>query len=139
MTIAIPEEEGEIAEHLGKTKTIHFFEIEDGKILKDEIVPCTGQGHEYMLALLSEKKAGVLICGNLGKPAIDGLLERKVDLYPALMGDVNEAVYEYLDGSLPKVPIEHLLGGHCCHHHHEEEDCHCHCGCHEGDDCCHED
>ena len=124
MIIAIPEEEGEIAEHLGKAKTIHFFEIEDGKILKDEIVPCTGQGHEYMLALLSEKKAGVLICGNLGT---------------ALMGDVNEAVYEYLDGSLPKVPLEHLLGGHCCHHHHEEEGCHCHCGCHEEDDCCHED
>ena len=56
-----------------------------------------------------------------------------------LVTDGQVPVYEYLDGSLPKVPLEHLLGGHCCHHHHEEEGCHCHCGCHEGDDCCHED
>lgn len=131
--IAIAEDDGEIAEHLGKAKTMHFFDIEEGKILKDEKVPCTGEGHEYILSLLDRQKAEVLICGNLGKPAIDGLLERGIDIYPALVGDVQEGAIEYADGSLPKVSVEYLLHLHCCHHH-EEGDCCCHDGC--DDSCC---
>lgn len=133
MILAVAEEDGEIAEHLGKAKTIRLFDIEDGKIVREESVPCLGEGHTYMLRLLKERNVGALVCGNLGKPAIEGLLEAKVDIYPALMGDVKEAAYEYLDGSLPKVPVEHLLSGHCCHHHPEEEGCGCCChgGCEE--------
>ena len=138
--IAIAEDAGEIAEHLGKAPAIHFFDLEDGKIVGDELVECSGQGHEYMLSLLDEKKADVLVCGNLGKPAIDGLLARKVTIYPALMGDVKEAVYEYLDGSLPQVPVQHLVNGHSCCHHHAEEEESCHCCCQDADGCgCHEE
>ncbi len=132
--VAIAEDDGEIAEHLGHCKAIHFYRTENGKILDEEKVICTGQGHEYMLALLVERKAQVLVCNSIGKPAVEGLEKRNVEIFPALVGDVREAILEYLDGSLPKVPVEHLFHS-CCHHGQgEEEGCHCHC-CHDEGHC----
>ena len=54
MILAIAEDNKMIADHLGHCKGIHFYEIEEGKIVKDELIPCTGEGHEYMLSLLKE-------------------------------------------------------------------------------------
>lgn len=125
ITVAIAEDDGEIAQHLGKSKAIHLYQVEDGKILKESILPCTEKGHEYMLALLKENKVQVLICNGLGKPVVEVLEKDKVALYPALVGDVHEAILEYLDGSLPKVSTERLFHS-CC----QEGGCHCHC-CHE--------
>lgn len=127
MILAIAEDEKMIADHLGHCKSIHFFEISERKVVKDEIVPCTGEGHEYMLRLLKEHKANALVCGRLGKPAIEALLRDGVEIFPALMGDVQEAAKEYLEGTLPQVPVEHLM--HACDHHGHEEG---HCCCHHG-------
>lgn len=126
MVLAIAEDNKMIADHLGHCKGIHFYEIEEGKIVKDELIPCTGEGHEYMLSLLKEHKTNVLVCGKLGKPAIEALQKEKVEIFPILMGEVEEAAQEYLEGTLPQVPVEHLL--HACDHHNGEGHCCCHHG-----------
>lgn len=126
MILAIAEENEEIADHLGRAPFLHFYRIEEGKIVEDEKVACLEEGHEEKLRLIREHHAQALVCGRIGKKAIEELQKDKVEIYPALMGDVEEAALEYSDHSLPQVPIEHLL--HACSHHGAEEG-HC-CCCH---------
>ena len=47
MRIAVTYENGEIFQHFGHTAQFKFYDIEEGKIVKEQVVDTNGQGHVH--------------------------------------------------------------------------------------------
>ena len=56
MRIAVTYENGEIFQHFGHTAQFKFYDIEDGKIVKEQVVDTNGQGHGALAGFLAGEK-----------------------------------------------------------------------------------
>jgi predicted DNA-binding protein (UPF0251 family)/predicted Fe-Mo cluster-binding NifX family protein len=132
MRIAVTYDNGEIFQHFGHTEKFKVYDVEDGKIVSEEIVDTNGQGHGALAGFLMGGKVDTLICGGIGGGAQAALREAGIKLYGGVSGNADEAVKAFLDGALdynPDVKCNHHGEGHKCGDHHEEEH---HCGGHCG-------
>lgn len=133
MRIAVTYENGEIFQHFGRTEQFKVYDVEDGKIVKSEIVGTNGSGHGALAGILSAIKADVLICGGIGGGAQMALADCGIELYGGVSGNADEAVGAFLAGDLNFQPDVH-----CDHHEHGDEAHSCgdhgcghgHCGNH---------
>ena len=115
--------------HFGSATLFTVYTIENGKLVEKKEVTNAGTGHTSTVATLVKEGVNVLLCGGIGGPAMQGLLQEGILVIPGVQGDVDIAVSSYLDGSLmaSNTPT-------CSHHEQEDgEEEGCHCGCH----CCH--
>ncbi len=132
MRIAVTYDNGEIFQHFGHTEKFKVYDVEDGKIVNEEIVDTNGQGHGALAGFLLGGKVDVLICGGIGGGAQIALGEAGIKLYGGVSGDADAAVKAFLDGALdydPDVRCNHHGEGHTCGDHHDEGH---HCGGHCG-------
>ena len=129
---------GAVFQHFGHTEEFKIYDIEDGQILKSEIVDTQGQGHGALADFLSSAKVDALICGGIGGGAQQALKNAAIELYGGVRGMADDAVEALLDGKL--VPIEnptcaghdHGHGeGHSCGNHGEGHSCGNHGNGHE--------
>ena len=132
MRIAVTYENGQVFQHFGHTEEFKIYEIEDGKVIRTEIIGSNGGGHSALAALLDERKIDVLICGGIGGGAQAALAERGIELCAGADGNADQAVEAYLRGELVNT-------GANCNHHGEGHSCHDHgCGEHDcGNGDCH--
>lgn len=114
MRIAVTYENGNIFQHFGHTEQFKLYDIENGKIIKSELVDTNGSGHGALAYLLSSLNADVLICGGIGGGAKTALAERGIKLYGGVSGNTDEAVNALIAGNLAFNPDVH-----CKHHEHE--------------------
>lgn len=114
MRIAVTYENGTIFQHFGHTQQFKIYDMEDGKIVKSEIVDTNGSGHGALAGVLSALKADVLICGGIGGGAQMALAESGIKLYGGVSGNADEAVAAFAAGKLDFDPNVH-----CDHHDHE--------------------
>ena len=124
--------------HFGSATLFTVYTMEDGKLVEKKEIANEGTGHVTTVETLVNEGVNVLLCGGIGGPAMQGLLQKGILVIPGLQGDVDVAVSSYLDGSLTASTTPT-----CDHHDHEDgEGCNCgedgeeegcHCGCH----CCH--
>ena len=127
MRIAVTYENGQIFQHFGHTEEFKVYEVEDGKIVKSEIIGSNGSGHGALASLLNDRGIDVLICGGIGGGAQKALSERGIELCAGQSGDVDEAVEAYLRGELVNT-------GANCSHHGADHNCGDHdCGDHDCD------
>lgn len=124
MRIAVTYENGEIFQHFGRTENFKVYDVEDGKIVKEEVVSTNGQGHGALAGVLLSLRADVLICGGIGGGAQAALAESGIKLLGGVSGSADEAVKAYLSGSLSFNPDVR-----CTHHDHEHGGDHA-CGDH---------
>ena len=145
MRIAVTYENGEVFQHFGHTEQFKLYDIEDGKIVSEQIVPTNGSGHGALAGFLKAAQVDALICGGIGMGAQDALAEANIKLYGGVSGSADTAAQALADGSLQYDPAakcdhhgHHHEDGHECGHHHEEGH---ECGHHhsEGHDCAHRD
>ena len=132
MRIAVTYDNGEIFQHFGHTEKFKVYDVEDGKIVNEEIVDTNGQGHGALAGFLLGGKVDVLICGGIGGGAQVALGEAGIKLYGGVSGDADAAVKAFIDGALdydPDVRCNHHGEGHTCGDHHDEGH---HCGGHCG-------
>ncbi|MCR5778420.1 MAG: DUF134 domain-containing protein [Lachnospiraceae bacterium] len=132
MRIAVTYDNGEIFQHFGHTEKFKVYDVEDGKIVNEEIVDTNGQGHGALAGFLLGGKVDVRICGGIGCVAQIALVEAGIKLYGGVSGDADAAVKAFLDGALdydPDVRCNHHEEGHTCGDHHDEGH---HCGGHCG-------
>ena len=132
MRIAVTYDNGEIFQHFGRTEKFKVYDVEDGKIVNEEIVDTNGQRHGALAGFLLGGKVDVLICGGIGGGAQVALGEAGIKLYGGVSGDADAAVKAFLDGALdynPDVRCNHHGEGHTCGDHHDEGH---HCGGHCG-------
>lgn len=115
MKVAVTYEDGMIFQHFGHTQQFKVYDIEDGKIVSEQIVGTNGQGHGALAGFLFSGQVDTLICGGIGGGAQAALAEAGIRLYGGVSGSADEAVQALLSGTLGFDPNVH-----CDHHEHEE-------------------
>lgn len=124
MIIAVTYENGEIFQHFGHTEQFKLYEVENGKVVKAEIMNSNGSGHGALAGLLKMFGVEVLICGGIGGGAQTALANSGIKLFGGVHGEADKAVEAYLAGKLefnPNVKCdhhgEHHGEGHNCGEH----------------------
>ncbi len=132
MKIAVTYENGEIFQHFGHTEQFKVYEVENGEIVKAEVIDSNGSGHGALEGLLFESGIEVLICGGIGGGAQMALAEAGIKLYGGVSGNADEAVFALINGTLGYNPDVH-----CDHHDHEHGESGHTCGSHGCGNSCH--
>lgn len=117
MRIAVAYENENIFQHFGRTEQFKIYDIEDGKIIKSEIIDTNGSGHGALAGVLASVNADALICGGIGGGAQTALKEANLQIYGGVSGNADEAVNAFIVGNLGFDPDVH-----CDHHDHEHGD-----------------
>lgn len=120
MTIAVTYENGEVFQHFGHSEYFKIYEVEDGKIRKEEVCSTNGQGHGALADFLHGYAVDALICGGIGGGARNALAEMGIKLYPGVSGMADDAVAALIEGNLsynPDTVCAHHEGGHNCGEH----------------------
>ena len=132
MRIAIPYEQGEIFQHFGHTEQFKLYDVENGTIVREQIVDTNGSGHGALAGFLHAVQADALICGGIGGGAQLALAEAGIGLYAGVTGSADAAAKALAAGTLEYDPEAR-----CSHHDHHQggnHDCGSH-GC--GEHSCH--
>lgn len=132
MKIAVTYENGNIFQHFGHTAQFKVYDVENGAIIKSEVVSTGGSGHGALAGLLYGLKADVLICGGIGGGAQNALSMAGIRWYAGVSGSADAAVAAFLAGKLDYDPEakcshhdhhgeghncgSHSCGSHSCHH-----------------------
>ena len=138
MIVATTYENGNIFQHFGRSSQFKLYEVEDGKVVKAEVVGTNGSGHGALAGILQNHRVDALICGGIGGGAQAALAAAGIRLYGGVSGNADQAVEALLAGTLGFNPDVH------CDHHDHEHGHHGHAcgdhgcgeghghGCHEG-------
>lgn len=111
MKIAVPVENNNIFQHFGRTSEFSIYDIDEtGKIVSKQILNADGRGHGALADLLKENQVNVVICGGLGMPMYNHLVEDHMKVYGGCEGNADKAVQSFLDGTLDYDPQA------CMHH-----------------------
>ena len=126
MKIAVTYENGQVFGHFGHCRQFLVAEVENGQVIRSEVVPVLGSGHSALAGFLHGLGAEKLICGGIGAPAKQMLLDQGIQVVSGASGDIDAAVQAFLDGTLKDSVLPT-----CTHHHGEHEHEHnCDCGGH---------
>lgn len=123
MKIAVTFENGEIFQHFGHTEQFKFYDVENGKIVKEQVADTSGQGHGALAGFLAGAHVDVVICGGIGMGAKMALDEAEIKVFGGVTGSADQAVADYLAQKLAYTPDagcshhgqEHACGEHSCH------------------------
>ena len=138
MRVAVTYENGEIFQHFGHTEQFKLYDIEDGRIVGQQVIDTNGYGHGALAGFLNAVKADVLICGGIGMGAQMALADAGITLCAGVSGSADDAARAFAEGKLESGSKANC---NCHEHHHEDGECghgHCgghgseehHCGCH---------
>ncbi|MEY8339170.1 DUF134 domain-containing protein [Lachnospiraceae bacterium 62-35] len=134
MRVAVTYENGNVFQHFGHTGQFKVYDIEEQKIVKEQIIDTMENGHGALAGLLTDNNVDVLICGGIGGGAQNALADAGIRLYGGVTGNADEAVAAWLAGTLaynPEVHCSHHEQGHHSHEHScgEGGECHGHKNC----------
>ena len=118
MRIAATYENGDIFQHFGRTEQFKLYDMENGTIVREQIVDTNGSGHGALAGFLKAAQVDALICGGIGMGAQMALAEAGITLYGGVTGSADAAARALASGSLQYDP-EAV----CDHHHGEDHDC----------------
>ncbi len=136
MRIAVTYDNGEIFQHFGHTEQFKIYDVDNGKIIGEQVVDVIGGGHGALAGFLQAAKVDALICGGIGMGAQLALAESGIRLYAGVQGKADVAANALAAGELVYDPNarcdchEHHDGD-CGHHEHHNggcghDSCHCH-------------
>ncbi len=132
MKLAVTYENGQIFQHFGRTAQFKLYDIEDGKIVRSEVVDTNGSGHGALAGFLMQRGVDTLICGGIGGGAQAALANAGIRLFGGVSGDADAAAEALVNGTLNFNPAVH-----CDHHEHAHGEDHT-CGEHGcGQHSCH--
>ena len=123
MKIAVTYEAGLIFQHFGHTAAFKIYEVENNAVVSARVVDTNGSGHGALASFLADLGVEVLICGGIGGCAQTALADAGIQLFGGVHGDADDAVYDYLAGTLAYNPNAR------CDHHGHDHNCGDH-GCH---------
>ena len=129
MRIAVTYENGNVFQHFGHSSQFKIYDVEDGNIVKAEVVDTNGQGHGALVGFLQAQEVNAVIAGGIGGGAQNALAQAGIRLYGGASGSADEAVKAFLSGGLSFDP--NVM---CSHHSHGEEHS---CGSHSCGGSCH--
>ncbi|MGB7983329.1 MAG: NifB/NifX family molybdenum-iron cluster-binding protein [Candidatus Nanopelagicales bacterium] len=118
-----------MCEHFGRALTYTFVDTDSGRVevIMNTTLHVGGEG--YPPDLIGEHGGEVMICGGLGRRAVDMFADRGITVYLGASGLVSEALALWRTGRLKAATLEtacqehafrgeeHVDGGHHQHHH----------------------
>ena len=126
MRIAVTYENGEVFQHFGHSEQFKLYDIENGRIVGEQVVNTNGSGHGALAGFLQTAKVDALICGGIGMGAQMALAEAGIKLFAGVQGSADAAANAFAAGTLAYDP-----NARCDHHEHHQGDCgHDHCADH---------
>ena len=108
------DQNGEIFQHFGRTEEFKIYEIEDGKVISQEVKSAGGVGHEAIAGLLKDWGVDALLIGGMGQGAQNALAEAGITVFSGVTGNADDAVRAFLRGEITSAGVN------CDHHDHEE-------------------
>ena len=81
MKIAVPYENGNVFQHFGHSEKFKIYDVENGSIIRAEIVDTNGNGHSALATFLADNGVTALICGGIGDGAKTALQEAGIDIF----------------------------------------------------------
>ena len=126
MRIAVTYENGTVFQHFGHSEQFKLYDVEDGKIVRTQVVDTNGSGHGALAGFLQAAKVDALICGGIGMGAQMALADAGIRFYAGVQGSADAAAQALAAGTLAYDP-----DARCDHHEHHGGDCgHTHCAEH---------
>ena len=116
MRIAVAGEGKNVTEHFGHCINFLIFDVENGKISKEESIENPGHKPGFLPNFLADRGVNVIISGGMGGGAVDIFNERNVEVVVGAAGDARTAVENYLKGELQTT-------GSVCHEHQHHDEC----------------
>ena len=114
MRVATTYDNGNIFMHFGRSEQFKIYDIQDGKVLNEQVVGTGGTGHGALAGLLAKGGVDTLICGGIGGGAQAALAAAGMQLFGGVSGDADEAVLRFVSGNLNYNP-EVRCSPHCRH------------------------
>lgn len=114
MRISVNYDDGQIFQHFGRTEMFKIYDVENGEIVREQMLPGAAEGHGALSQQLKENNVNVAICGGLGMGMLNALEAAGIEVCANVTGDADEAVRAYLAGTLQYSKNAHACGGH--HH-----------------------
>lgn len=126
MKIAVTyDNNGNIFQHFGHTEYVKVYDVQEENIVNTTVLSTDGSGHSAIADFLNDADAKVLICGGIGPCAISALQEYGITLCAGVSGNADEAVKNFIKGSLNFVSEAN------CDHNHDDKEHNHSCGhCH---------
>lgn len=92
------DEAGNVSGHFGHCEKFTIYSLDNGSLISRVTVKPEGGGHEAMAGFLKDRGVNVAICGGIGGPAMQMLMEAGILVVPGMQGDVDVAAAAFLDG-----------------------------------------
>ncbi len=108
MKLAVTYENGQIFQHFGRTAQFKLYDIEDGKIVRSEVVDTNGSGHGALAGFLIQRGVDTLICGGIGGGAQSALANAGIRLFGCVSGDADAAAEALVNGTMNFNPCRAL-------------------------------
>jgi len=117
MKIAVASEKEMVTGHFGHCANFNLFDVESGKIVKEESIPNPGHRPGFLPNFLHEKGVNVIVSGGMGGAAVQIFNDHNIEVVIGTQGLAKEAVEKYIRGEL-------VSTGSICHEHEHADECH---------------
>ena len=125
MKIAVASENQVVSGHFGHCQNFNVFEVANKEILSHESIASPGHKPGFLPNFLHDMGVSVVISGNMGSGAMEGLKKKGITPITGAHGDAEAAVKKYLAGNLTSAKATCHGHGHGHEHGHEHA---CQCG-----------
>jgi len=136
MKIAVPNDNGKVNQHFGRSREFAVLELEGRKVVSQRRVSAESLQHDHtgLADLLVVQAVEAVLVGGIGPLALEALEKKGLKVITGVEGDINDVAEKYAGGELVSkgVACGHHHGhgghqhGHVCGHQHG------HCGHHHG-------
>ncbi len=100
MKIAISTDGGQVSAHFGRCPEFTIVEIEDGRVIKKEVIPNPGHQPGFLPGFLAEMGVKAIIAGGMGPRACSLFEEKGIDTIVGVEGSVSDTVGKIVAGEL---------------------------------------
>ncbi len=100
MKIAVSTDSGNVAEHFGRCPQFTIAEIENGKVVKKEVIENPGHSTGFLPRFFHEKGVETVIAGGAGFRAQGFFQEYGIKLLLGVSGNVEAVLQRFAEGKL---------------------------------------
>ncbi|WP_066636131.1 NifB/NifX family molybdenum-iron cluster-binding protein [Desulfolucanica intricata] len=122
MKIAVPNENGQVNQHFGRSKEFVILDMEGDKVKETKTVSAAqlAHNHEGLAGLMKDNNVEVVILGGIGPYALQALEQVGLKVITGASGEIKSVAEAYARGELVsrKVVCNHHGHGHGHDHDH---------------------
>ncbi|MGQ9665327.1 MAG: NifB/NifX family molybdenum-iron cluster-binding protein [bacterium] len=131
MRVAISTDGDYVSPHFGRCPSFTIVDIEDGKVIKKEMIENPGHQPGFIPQFLHQQGVDYIICGGMGSRAKGFFYEFRIQTIVGVKGSIAEVLEQFLKGTLKDGENtcksgsgkEYGLDKNQCDHHHGKNEC----------------